>query len=109
MPAALTAFEAADGAALGRLAVESQQRAETALRNQVPETMFLARSAMACGAHAASAFGAGFGGAVWAVCDTSAVPELTRRWPEEYARAFPQRAAQAQWIPVRPGPGVAWP
>jgi galactokinase len=109
VPQALIAFESADGAALGRLAVESHQRAETALRNQVPETMFLARSAMACGAHAASAFGAGFGGAVWAVCDSQAVAEVTRRWSLEYARAFPQRTTQAQWIPLRPGPGVAWP
>ncbi len=109
VPAALRAFDAADGVALGRLAVESQQRAETALRNQVPETMFLARAAMACGAHAASAFGAGFGGAVWAVTATAQVPELVRRWSAEYARSFPERAAKAQWIPLRPGPGVAWP
>jgi galactokinase len=109
VPAALAAFETADGAALGRLAVESQQRAETALRNQIPETMFLARSAMACGAHAASAFGAGFGGAVWAVADTLAVPELMRRWESEYAKEFPQRAGKAQWITVRPGAGVRWP
>jgi galactokinase len=109
VPEALAAFERADGAALGRLGVESQQRAETALRNQVPETMFLARSAMACGAHAATAFGAGFGGAVWAVADTEAVPDLVQRWSGEYAREFPERAAHAQWIPLRPGPGVQWP
>ena len=109
VPAALRAFDAADGAALGRLAIESQQRAETALRNQVPETMFLARSAMACGAHAASAFGAGFGGAVWAVADTDRVPELTRAWESAYAKEFPQRVDNAQWIRVRPGPGVRWP
>jgi galactokinase len=36
VPAALAAIGAGDGAALGRLAVESQQRAETALRNQIP-------------------------------------------------------------------------
>ncbi len=109
VPQALVAFETSDAALLGRLAVESQQRAETALRNQIPETMFLARSAMAAGAHAGSAFGAGFGGAVWAVVDTASADAVTERWRAEYAKAFPTRAAKAQFFTVRPGAGVRWP
>ncbi|HET8771036.1 MAG TPA: galactokinase family protein [Gemmatimonadaceae bacterium] len=108
VPQALAAIGEADGAALGRLAVESQQRAETALRNQVPETMFLARSAMAAGAHAASAFGAGFGGAVWAIVDTQDAADVRARWSAAYAKEFPMRSAKAAWLQVRPGAGVRW-
>jgi galactokinase len=108
VPGALAAISAADGAALGRLAVESQQGAETALRNQVPETMLLARAAMASGAHAASAFGAGFGGAVWAIVDTSAAEGVTERWRALYAAAFPSRVHKAEWYTLRPAAGVRW-
>jgi galactokinase len=106
VPQALRAFETADGGLLGRTSVESQQRAETALRNQVPETMFLARAAMASGAHGATAFGAGFGGAVWAVVDTAGAAEMTERWKAAYAAAFPQRATKADWLLMRPGAGM---
>lgn len=109
VPTALGAISGADGAALGRLAVESQQRAECALRNQIPETMFLARSAMHAGAHAASAFGAGFGGAVWAIAEAAEAEAVTARWRAAYARAFPSRAAKSAWLALRPVAGVAWP
>lgn len=109
VPEALAAFATADAAALGRLSVESQQRAETALHNQVPETSFLARAALAAGAHGASAFGAGFGGAVWAVCDREAADAVTARWKASYARAFPQRAGKADWLVLRPGAGAQVP
>lgn len=109
VPGALVAISAADAVALGRLAVESQQRAECALRNQIPETMFLARAAMAAGAHAASAFGAGFGGAVWAIVDTAAAAEVEGRWRSAYEREFPARVEKASWLRLRPGPGVVWP
>lgn len=109
VPGALDAIGRADGAALGRLAVESQQRAETAVQNQVPETMFLARSAMAAGAHAASAFGAGFGGAVWAIVDGTQVQPMIRAWRESYAASFPARATKGEFLVVRPAAGVRWP
>lgn len=108
VPGALAAISAADGAALGRWAIESQQGAELALRNQVPETMFLARAAMASGAHAASAFGAGFGGAVWAICETSDAESIRERWRSTYAAAFPARAATAEWLTLPPAAGVRW-
>jgi galactokinase len=108
VPGALAAISAADGEALGRWAVESMQGAETALRNQVPETSFLARAAMASGAHASSAFGAGFGGAVWAICDATAVDEVRSRWREAYARAFPARAPKSEWLHLAPADGVRW-
>ena len=39
------------------------------LGNQVPETIALARAALAHGAFAACSFGAGFGGSVWALVE----------------------------------------
>jgi galactokinase len=109
VPQALQAFETADAALLGRLSVESQQRAETALRNQIPETMFLARAAMAAGAHGATAFGAGFGGAVWAVVDRDGANAVLEGWRASYAAAFPLRAEKSEWLVVRPGAGVCPP
>lgn len=109
VPQALQAFGNADATLLGRLSVESQQRAETALRNQIPETSFLARAAMAAGAHGATAFGAGFGGAVWAVVDRDDAEEVRERWKASYAAAFPQRAGKAEWLVVRPSAGVRLP
>lgn len=108
VPGALAAISAADAEALGRWAVESQQGAETALRNQVPETSFLARAGMAAGAHAASAFGAGFGGAVWAICDASAADEVRERWRASYVKAFPARASKSEWLRLAPADGVRW-
>lgn len=108
VPGALDAFRSADAQALRRWAVESQQGAETALRNQVPETMFLARAALAAGAHASSAFGAGFGGAVWAVCAATEVESVRERWRELYRTSFPARAGKSEWLQLRPSAGVRW-
>lgn len=108
VPSALEAFRNADAAALGRWAVESQQAAETALRNQVPETMFLARAAMASGAYAASAFGAGFGGAVWAICAADAADQVLAEWRETYARSHPSRAGKSEWLRLEPSDGMRW-
>jgi galactokinase len=108
VPGALAALSAADAIALGRLGVESQQGAETALRNQVPETMFLARAALASGAYAASAFGAGFGGSVWAMAPRDGAAAILERWRGEYARAFPGRVAKAEWLTLQPSDGVRW-
>jgi galactokinase len=83
-----------DFAALGGLVDRSQELAERVLGNQIPETMFLAREARASGAVAASAFGAGFGGAVWAMVAEAAAEEFARRLGASYARAFPARGGR---------------
>ncbi|MBX3173499.1 MAG: hypothetical protein KF709_03760 [Gemmatimonadaceae bacterium] len=108
VPGALQSISAADATALGRWSVESQQGAELALRNQVPETKFLARAAMASGAHASSAFGAGFGGAVWAIADASSADAVEEGWRASYARAFPARAAKSEWLRLTPSAGLRW-
>jgi len=77
---ALRAFTDADGAALGALAAGSQADAELLLGNQVPATAALAASAMTHGAFAACSFGAGFGGAVWALINHADAETFAVRW-----------------------------
>ena len=92
-----------DFSALGPLVDRSQELAEGALENQIPETIFLARSAREHGATAASAFGAGFGGAVWAMVPNVNSSAFLDDWRARYAAAFPKRAAHSKWLLTRPG------
>ncbi len=92
-----------DFGALGTLVDRSRAMAEYALRNQVPETSFLARAARERGAVAASAFGAGFGGAVWARVRAEGANDWLHAWRTAYAAEFPRRAERAQWLVTRPG------
>jgi galactokinase len=88
--------------ALGTLVDRSQQLAERVLGNQVGETMFLARWARDNGAVAASAFGAGFGGAVWAMVKGHDAGRFVEAWRTAYAEAFAGRSARARWIVTAP-------
>lgn len=67
----------------------SQTLAEQLLGNQVPETIELARAARALGATAASAFGAGFGGSVWALLPERDAHFFADQWIREYTAKFP--------------------
>ncbi len=67
---------------LGTLVDMSQRLAETHLLNQVAETIELQHRAREAGAIAASAFGAGFGGGVWALCERSKADIFLARWLE---------------------------
>lgn len=87
--AALMAFGEADAAAVGELAARSQDEASTLLGNQVPETVALAASARRLGAFAASSFGAGFGGSVWALVEREAAPGFASRWHRDAFIAAP--------------------
>jgi galactokinase len=69
----------------------SQANAERLLGNQVPETICLARSARDLGAVAASAFGAGFGGSVWAMVRAVDADAFSREWGGQYVARFPER------------------
>lgn len=66
---AAEAFATGDIARIGELAAASQRDAERLLGNQVPETIALVAFALEHGAAAASSFGAGWGGSVWALVD----------------------------------------
>lgn len=77
---ALTAFADADAGRLGALSADSQRDAELLLRNQVPATSKLAADARKLGAFAACNFGAGFGGAVWALVPAAEAETFAKRW-----------------------------
>jgi galactokinase len=106
LPAAIEALRAEDGAAFGTAVRRSQRAAEQLLGNQVPETMFLARVACRQGAVAASSFGAGFGGAVWALVPGDEVERFRVAWSDAYAAEFPERADAARFFAERPGPAA---
>ena len=105
IPSATDALAAGDLDQFGRLVDRSQQGAENLLGNQVPETIALVRSARNLGAAAASAFGAGFGGSVWALVQASQAAEFERRWAAEFHDRFPA-AEHARFFSTRPGPAA---
>jgi galactokinase len=106
VPAAAEAFARGDAQWLGEIVDRSQQAGEELLGNQVPETIALARSARRLGAIAASAFGAGFGGSVWALIARDRAGEFLPAWRECYAREFPAAAPNAEFFLSAAGPGL---
>jgi len=106
VPEAGDALERGDLEALGELVDRSQRGAELLLGNQVSETVHLARSARALGATAASAFGAGFGGSVWALVGRPVAEQFAESWKAEYAARFPERASGAVFFVTAAGPAA---
>ncbi|MBN2581059.1 MAG: hypothetical protein JXB10_18900 [Pirellulales bacterium] len=106
IPAACEALQQGDPAEFGRQVDASQRAAETLLKNQIPETMFLAAEARKLGASAASAFGAGFGGSVWALVEEMQARPLLAAWSEAYRSAFPEPAARSEFFLTAPGPAA---
>jgi galactokinase len=105
VPAAAEAFETGNAAVLGDTVARSQAGAERHLRNQVPETIGLVASARALGAIAASAFGAGFGGSVWALVRAGEADVFRESWEQDYRRRFPDAAVSSEFFVTRAGPG----
>lgn len=106
LPAAIEALIDGRLGEFGVLVDRSQRAAEELLGNQVPETVTLARLARELGAHAASAFGAGFGGSVWAMVDASRANAFKEDWLAAYAQRHPDAATRATGFVTRPGPGA---
>jgi len=104
IPAAGDALAAGDLARLGALVERSQWATEHWLGNQVPETVALAEDARRLGAAAASAFGAGFGGSVWALVERDRAGAFARDWRAAYDARFPVPAARARFFETSPGP-----
>jgi galactokinase len=100
--AAAAALSEHDWPRFGDLVSRSQQAAEELLGNQVPETIELTRFALGNGALAASAFGAGFGGSVWALVSTIDAPRFLQCWREAYGQQFREPAARATFFTSRP-------
>jgi len=107
IPAAGDALERGDLRAFGEQVDLSQLAAEQSLGNQIPETIELARAARHLGAHAASSFGAGFGGSVWAMVSRSEAEQFRELWKEKYrARFVGPEAERSQFFTTAPGPGL---
>jgi galactokinase len=131
--AAAAAKAAADAVAAGdlitarNLAARSHALGEAALGNLVEETAWLPRRAAALlnnsnssssiwglgragdsGAlfGGSSAFGAGFGGSVWALVDVGAARVFEAAWQRDYRLAFPEHAETAAFFVMHPGPGA---
>ena len=106
IPACVAALKSENMTLWGDLVDRSQHMAEELLGNQVPETIFLTREARRLGAVAASAFGAGFGGSVWAMIDRSAASQFLEQWRNVYLGAFPQHGEMAEFFIDATGPGA---
>ena len=106
LPAAVEALEAGDLEQFGRLVDRSQQGAAQLLKNQIDETICLAREARRLGAVAASAFGAGFGGSVWALVPAAQAEMMTEAWSARYGAAFHEQAERASFFLDQPGPAA---
>jgi galactokinase len=106
IPAAGDALIAHDLPKLGQLVDRSQYLTEHKLKNQVPQTAFLARSARDLGAVAASGFGAGFGGSVWALVPERTAAEFLDRWRARYVQQFPNSALRPAFLTTRAGPAA---
>jgi galactokinase len=90
----------------GSLVGRSQRAAENLLGNQIPETSYLAYIAQTHGSVAASAFGAGFGGSVWALVETERIGPFLDRWAEAYRARFPALAQGASFFQTGAGPAA---
>jgi galactokinase len=106
IPKAAEAFALSDLAGISAQVARSQEGVERLLGNQVPETIALVRIARELGAVAASAFGAGFGGSVWAFIASAHAEAFTAKWRTAYAESFPDHAAHAEFMVTLPGPGA---
>ena len=105
VPAALSAFQDEAADRLGELSAASQNDADRWLGNQITETRDMALMAREAGAFAASSFGAGFGGSVWALVSAKDVEHVATRTMAKYRLRHP-RIEKLEWFSARPGPAV---
>lgn len=103
VPQAAEALEQENFKRLGRIAERSREQAEALLNNQIPETVFLANEATRLGAKAASSFGPGFGGSVWAMVEEEWAQMFMNTWRSSYYESFPARDADSQFVTISAG------
>lgn len=89
IPAVAGKLRRGEFAEIDDLIDRSQKNAEVFLGNQTAETIFLQRTARKLGAVAASAFGAGFGGSVYAIVSKSSAEDFLAEWRQRYVAEFP--------------------
>lgn len=103
VPGAAEALARRDYGAFGTLVDRSQSLVERLLGNQVAQTIDLAASARQLGALAASAFGGGFGGSVWALVHERDSDAFMRRWQAAYLQKYPECASRATFFATGAG------
>jgi galactokinase len=105
VPAALSAFQDEDAGRVEELAAGSQRDAERWLGNQIPETSALVSFARESGAFAATSFGAGFGGSIWALARSAEATVVEERAVIRYRARYPATGPVTSFI-ARPGPAL---
>eukprot|EP00434_Breviolum_minutum_P003619 symbB.v1.2.003188.t1/scaffold158.1/size292703/1 len=100
------ALSNSDETRLGELVDLSQKEGDIGLQNLVPETRWLPTEARRLGALGSSAFGAGFGGSVYALVKNSEAKQFLEQWHEAYVKEFPERASSCEFFITAPGPGA---
>ncbi len=103
IPESVKFLKAGNIDAFGQLVDRSQKLTTELLKNQVDQTKFLAFSARKFGAKAASAFGAGFGGSVWALVHNAKVNEFLEKWKNAYQEKFPEDYKKAEFFITKAG------
>ncbi len=106
LPAVGDALVKGDMDTFGRLTDRSQANAEQLLGNQIPETICLAKTARQNGAAGSNAFGAGFGGSVWAMVEEERVDGFLNAWRDAYLARFPQHTKTALFFATGAGPAA---
>jgi len=106
VPETLRSLQAGDGIRAGHWINASHDDGAAVLRNQVAETETLVRMARENGAAAASAFGAGFGGSVWALVRTAEAEAFLETWRQQYETCHPERTTSCHFLLSPPGPGA---
>jgi galactokinase len=106
IPEAIAAIGERNAGRFGNVVAASHLDAVRVLENQIPETVFLAERAGEFGAFGASAFGAGFGGSVYAVVATEEVAPFLTAWDADYRARFPLAAPRATFFATPPADGA---
>ncbi len=106
IPSAIQALRTGNVEQFGLEVDRSQELTDSLLGNLVPETRFLAKSARKLGVLASSAFGAGFGGSVWALAPRQDADRIMREWMADYGQSFPDRIRHARFFVDPTGPGA---
>ncbi|WP_432797343.1 galactokinase family protein [Poriferisphaera sp. WC338] len=91
---------------IGKYVDRSQFLTTHLLKNQIPQTTYLATSARKLGATAASAFGAGFGGSVWAMVPEDRAKSFMQQWREDYTTHEPRVSQDAIFFMTHAGPAA---
>ncbi len=106
IPKVSTHLEKGEVEKIGELIDLSHQNADKLLGNQTPETNFLQSNARQIGALASSAFGAGFGGSVYALVKKSDAEKFLEEWQSEYLKNFLQYSEKSEFFITKAGVSI---